>query len=39
MAKKYLPARVNKASFAKHAARRAPKPLVGRKLMRGGTRY
>lgn len=36
--KRYLPKRVNKRDFQKHGARYAPKSMIGRRLMRGGTR-
>lgn len=36
--KRYLPAKVNKRDFQKHGKRYAPKPITGKRLMRGGTR-
>lgn len=38
MAKRFLPRRVNKRDFSKHAARTAPASKLGKRLMRGGTR-
>lgn len=39
MAKRYLPKAVNQRDFRKHGKSYAPKPMLGRRLMRGGTRY